>query len=79
MLTYLYNKIHPYSSKEQHTKRIQVIIQADIEVSDSVFGDVVVTLIKILMRTKNKVISKVIRPGIRDGTGFQKLGFRFWK
>ena len=61
-MTYLYNKIHPYSSKVQDRKRIHVIIQADKEVSDSVFGDVVVTLIKMLMRTKNKVISKVMRP-----------------
>ena len=70
-MTYLYNKIHPYSSKVQARKRIHVIIQADKEVSDSVFGDVVVTLIKILMRTKNKVMSKVMRPIISDGPGFQ--------
>ena len=71
----LYNKILPYSNRAPHIKKIQAIIQADIEVSDLVFGDWVVTLMKILTITKNNVTIKVILPGITSD-GITKLTWK---
>ena len=70
--TYLNSKMPPYSKSAKQTYKIQIMIQADMEVKDSVFGEVVVTLMKMLMRTKNKVTSRVIRPGMTSG-GMTKL------
>ena len=68
----LYNKMLPYSNKAPHINIIQAIIQADIEVSDVVFGDCVVTLMKMFTITKNNVTIKVILPGITSD-GITKL------
>ena len=68
----LYNKMLPYSNRAPHIKKIHAITQADIEVSDLVFGDCVVTLMKILTITKNNVTIKVILPGITSD-GITKL------
>ena len=68
----LYNKMIPYSKRAPHINKIQAIIQADIEVSDVVLGDWVVTLMKIFTITKNNVTIKVILPGITSD-GITKL------
>ena len=62
----------PYSKRAPHINKIQAIIQADIEVSDVVLGDWVVTLMKIFTITKNNVTIKVILPGITSD-GITKL------
>ena len=51
------------------------MIQPEMEVSDSVLGELEVTLMKIFIRTKNKVTSKVILPGTTSW-GITKL---IWK
>ena len=53
----------PYSIKAAYAKIRQEIIQPEILVSVSVFGDFEVTFIKMLMSTKKMVISKAILPG----------------
>ena len=41
-------------------------------VMPSVFGDTLVTLLKMLIRTRKRVTSKAIRPGTTCGGGFKK-------
>ena len=55
------NKTIPYCNKAQNTKNMQVIIHFEIEVNDFVFGDIDVMLLKILIKTRYKVLSKAIR------------------
>ena len=64
--------MHPYSKSAPKTNIIQEIIHAEIEVKDFVLGECEVTLMKMFIRTKNKVMSKVIRPGTTSG-GITKL------
>ena len=53
-----------YSTKAPKTKRIQANIQASIAVNPSALGVLVVTLLKMLTKTRNKVTSRAILPGI---------------
>ena len=54
---------------------MQLIIQGVSALKHSTLGDLADTELKILIRTKNKVINKVIRPGMTSG-GIKKLTFR---
>ena len=72
---YFHNSRHPYCTRAPMTNRMREIIQVDIEVRESVFGDFEVMLRKILIRHKSNVMSKAIRPGITSW-GIQKL---IWK
>ena len=47
-------------------------IQDDMAVIPSVLGDTLVTLLKILMRTRKRVTSRAILPGTTSG-GMRKL------
>ena len=53
-----------YSIRAPKTKRIHANIQASIAVRPSALGVLVVTLLKMLTRTRNKVTSNAILPGI---------------
>ena len=61
---YFHKSTHPYCSRAPMTNRMQEIIQVEIAVRESVFGDFDVMLRKILIRHKSNVMSKAIRPGI---------------
>ena len=56
-----------------NTKRMQESIQASIAVSPSALGVLVVTVLKMLTRTRNSVTSSAMRPGMMSG-GTTKLG-----
>ena len=53
-----------YSIRAPNTKRMQANIQASIAVSPSAFGVLVVTVLKMLTSTRNKVTRRPILPGI---------------
>ena len=53
-----------YSPK---TNKMQTNIQISIAVSPSAFGELVVTLLKMLTSTRNKVIRRVILPNKENG------------
>jgi hypothetical protein len=57
------------------TKRMQVMTQAEMEVSPSTFGEFVVMLVKMLINTRKRVTNKVILPGTISG-GIRKLAYR---
>ena len=68
---FLYNiPVNP--NKAPNTKRMQVITQAEIEVSPSTFGEFVVMFVKMLINTRNRVTNNVMRPGTISG-GIKKL------
>ena len=56
--------MHPYCNKAAVMKKMQVMVQTEIDVMDSVLGDLEVMNTYIFMRHKNTVISKAILPGI---------------
>ena len=58
------SKITPYSNTAPWTKMIQAKTHVEIDVKDFVLGELVVMLMNKFTRTKNKVISKPILPGI---------------
>ena len=68
-------RIHPYSIKAPYTNKMQVRIQVEMEVRDFVVGDWDVTLVKIFVSIKSKVISKTILPGIIS-CGITKLIYK---
>ena len=49
--------------KAPNTKNMQTSIQAAMAVIPSTLGELVVTMLKMLMSTRNRVISIAIRPG----------------
>jgi len=51
-----------YSNELPKTNKIQASIHISIAVNPSAFGELVVMLLKILIRTRNKVIKRAIRP-----------------
>ena len=53
-----------YSIRAPNTKRMQANIQASMAVRPSALGVLVVTLLKMLTSTRNKVTSRAILPGI---------------
>ena len=69
---YLNKRMPPYSNTAPCTKIIQIKTHVDIDVRDFVLGELVVILMNKLTKTKNKVISKPILPGITSG-GMTKL------
>ena len=56
----------------EQTKKIQKIIQVEIIVNESEFGDSLVMLTKRLTKTKSDVIKSPILPGTTSG-GITKL------
>ena len=69
---YLNKRMPPYSNTAPCTKIIQTKTHVDIDVRDFVLGELVVILMNKFTKTKNKVISKPILPGITSG-GMTKL------
>ena len=61
-----------YSRRARKTKNMQAIIQDDIAVIPSTFGDTFVIVLKIFVRTRKRVTSKAILPGTTSG-GITKL------
>ncbi len=57
-----------------NTNKMHVRTQADMEVSPSTLGELLVMLVKILIRTRNRVTRRVIRPGTISG-GIRKLAY----
>ena len=53
-----------YSTRAPNTKRMHANIQASIAVSPSALGVLVVTLLKMLTSTRNRVTRRAILPGI---------------
>ena len=60
-------KIPVNPTRAPNTKRIQVITQAEMEVSPSTLGELEVMLVKMLIKTRNKVTKRVIRPAKISG------------
>lgn len=74
MLFFLSNMpVNP--TKAPNTKSIHVKTQADIEVSPSTLGELLVMLVKMLIKTRNNVTSRVMRPGTISG-GMRKLAYQ---
>ena len=69
-LASIYLKEGDYTKR--NTKRMHANIQASIAVRPSALGVLVVTVLKMLTRTRNTVMSKAMRPGILSG-GMRKL------
>ena len=61
-----------YSRSARKTKNIQAIIQDDIAVIPSTFGETFVIVLKMLVSTRKSVTSKAILPGTTSG-GITKL------
>ena len=55
---------YTHSIKAPNTKRIQANIQASIAVNPSALGVLVVTLLKMLTKTRKRVTKRAILPGI---------------
>ena len=66
--------IDVYPSRAAKTKKIQVIIQAVIDESPSTFGDWLVIVLKMLIKTRKRVTSNVIRPATIS-TGIKKPAY----
>ena len=58
--------IPAYSVSAPKTKRMQASIQASMAVSPSALGVLVVTVLKMLTRTRKRVTSRAIRPEERS-------------
>ena len=56
-----------YSMREPNTKRMQASIHASRAISPSAFGVLMVTLLKMLTKTRKIVTSSDMRPGITSG------------
>ena len=63
-----------YPRRAPNTNNMQTIVQAEIAVNPSTFGDARVMLLKILIKTRKRVTSKVILAGITSG-GIMKLAY----
>ena len=61
-------RIPAYPISAPKTNKIQDKTQAERALNPSTFGDVVGMLLKMLVRTKKRVTSKVILPGIMLGS-----------
>ena len=72
VIVYLAKSIPAYAAKAPKTNRMQAIIHADKAVIVSVLGEVRVILLKMLIKTRNKVTKSVILPGTISG-GIRKL------
>ena len=56
--------MNTYSTKAPNTKRMQANIQASMAVRPSALGVLVVTLLKMLTSTRNRVTRRAILPGM---------------
>lgn len=65
-------RIPAYPDKAPKTKRMQVMTQAEMEVRPSTLGELEVMLLKMLISTRKRVTSRVMRPGTISG-GIRKL------
>jgi hypothetical protein len=65
-------RIRAYPAKAPKTKRMQERSHAEIAVRPSTFGDCVMTLEKMLIKTRKSVTSNVNRPDTSFG-GIKKL------
>ena len=61
-----------YSRSARKTKNIQAIIQDDMAVIPSAFGETFVIVLKMLVSTRKRVTNKAILPGTTSG-GMTKL------
>ena len=61
-----------YPTKAPNTKKIHTNIQAAMAVIPSTFGEFVVMILKMFVRTRKRVMSKAILPGMTSG-GMRKL------
>ena len=61
-----------YSRSARKTKNLQAIIQDDMAVIPSTFGDTFVIVLKMLVSTRKRVTSNAILPGTTSG-GMTKL------
>ena len=61
-----------YSRSARKTKNMQAIIQEEMAVIPSTFGETFVIVLKMLVRTRKSVTSKAILPGTTSG-GMTKL------
>ena len=69
---FFFIRIMVYPANAPKTKRMQERTHADMAVRPSTFGDFLVTLLKMLIRTRKSVTSKVSRPETSFG-GIKKL------
>ena len=58
------SKIIPYCSSAEVTNKMHVTNHIEIDVKDSVLGEAELIVLKMFIKHRNNVISKVIRPGI---------------
>ena len=65
-------------TRAPNTKSIQESIQASIAVSPSALGVLVVTVLKMLTSTRNKVTRSAILPGIMSGGTTKLYGQEFY-
>ena len=68
----------PLPTRAPNTKRMQESIQASIAVRPSALGVLVVTVLKMLTSTRNKVTSRAILPGIMSGGTTKLNGEEFY-
>ena len=61
---FILNQLHTYSIKAPNTKRMHANIQASMAVSPSALGVLVVTVLKMLTSTRNRVTRRPILPGM---------------
>jgi len=71
-MAFFFNNMHVNPTRAPNTNKMQVRTHAEIEVSPSTFGELLVILVKILIKTRNNVTKSVIRPGTISG-GMRKL------
>ena len=64
----IFSSIPAYPKRAPKTNKIQENIQADIALIPSTFGEFVVLVLKILIKTKNRVTNSVMRPGTSLGS-----------
>ena len=58
------SKIIPYCRSAVVTNKMHVTNHIEIDVKDSVLGEAELIVLKMFIKHRNNVISKVIRPGI---------------
>ena len=67
-MRFIFSSIPAYPKSAPKTKRMQENIHDEIALNPFTFGEFVVVVLNILINTKNKVTSNVIRPGTTSGS-----------
>ena len=67
VLIFIWNKMIAYSKRAPNTKKMQTNIQAAIAVIPSTLGEFDVTMLKMLISTRKRVMSMAILPGTTSG------------